>query len=190
MSELRTLISLLRESLAEWPKELIPVVANYLKISIHEWNVEAIRDKSVITKIDKMTIQTFMRRRLAEYVHYEYAQTKYSLGQGPRRWAIDITYYSQPLSQHMVIGISLLSDWRGQWAMIRSQQTPQRIVVEVDEPNGMVLIKISDLVTPDVCSECQLSFSEFYGTKVAADDLFLTLGFSTGACWATIVDEF
>ncbi len=196
MSELRALISQLRQSLTEWPKELIPIVAHYLKILVNEWNTEEIQDKSMVMKLDKTTILTFMTRR--EYFHFEYAQAKYSLWQGPRRSAIDITYYSQPLTQNMMIGIALLSDsnqtaGKGLWAMIRSQQTAQRIIVEVDESNNMVLIKISDIVTPDVSSESKLLFSEFtrnLGTNVCADDLYLTIGFTTGSCWATIVDEF
>ncbi len=89
--EWHALVKTLQNPLCGWPRELIPLVASYVRARMHEWLTPPPTDKLVIGPREIESHRELKPETLAWYPPY-LVRSKYAVDTGPSRWAIDVSF--------------------------------------------------------------------------------------------------
>jgi hypothetical protein len=96
----RLLTTKLESLLEEWPRELIPLLADYVRARRHEWRIHH-SDGCLITK---SVVEMFVGLPPPHIVAFRHF-SKYSLENGPRTWAVDIEFSNWQRDVYIWVGL-------------------------------------------------------------------------------------
>jgi hypothetical protein len=120
MTEWRSLVKTLEKSLEEWPRELLPLVADYVLARLHEWDGGDTGD----FLISRSRIAACVTKHAPETRR---VRSKYSVTNGPSRCVLDIGF--SPWFRDGLVRVRLEAPARttgpGVWLFLKSNNTVQ-----------------------------------------------------------------
>ncbi len=145
-----------------WPRELLPIVANYVRARTHEWTNQ-------LVKSDKTSSVTNMRIDASPYLHegvwhgsISRFPSKYTLDIAPTRFAVDVEFASWEVDTYVWITIFSNRFANEFWGMLLVQRQhameiscvgyaplftralKNRIYVAVDKEKQTVFFELAD----------------------------------------------
>ncbi len=207
MSDWELLLQILKETLVEWPRELIWMVQVYVQVRVYEWlDILPKHEDSVIKcTINKSEIVTTYVEE-SDHPNWGFfeVRSQFALGAGPHRWKIDVTFGRAGIHNRLGIGLSRLNEALvGFWLypkrnaleigsgcvrmqFFHYQRKKYRIYVTIDKENEIARFEFGDESSPSIQSLGTISLSTF-----SLDELYPTVAMVTSGngCSITLVDE-
>ncbi len=120
MNDWGLLLPIMYDALAEWPRELIQLVRSYVRVRVYEWQGISPRHEESIIKCEMNPTEiktTYVEETNHPHYGVFHLRSKFSLGAGPCRWEIDVSF--QRGSQHSSLGVGIsratAEDLHGVW---------------------------------------------------------------------------
>jgi hypothetical protein len=208
MSDWELLLQILEDMLTEWPRELTRLARSYVRVRVYEWQCMSPQHGESIIKctISKREIgTTYVDESSHPNWGFFYLRSTFSLGAGPRRWAVDVSFRRRGDHCRLGIGISRAraEDLHGVWLYPKQnaleigvgsvrmqffhyQNKKYRIYLTIEKEKEIARVEFRD---------CASDAMQLLGTMslstLSLDDLYpaVTIVTDGNGCSITLVDE-
>jgi hypothetical protein len=193
MTEWNILLNVIQQSIGHWPRELIPLIAGYLRVRVNEWHYELSGHQSVTFK-GRHCLVEHADRLQSDGDSTTTLTSKYPVGLGPSRWTIDVDISRWSGLVWLGLEISgLPSNWRSHWMKSFNQgEVPKySLSLEIDRENKVAVFKYrsysSSAAEMERLASFNLSWVENGDNLDTVYPSVMIVGY--GECTVTLVEE-